>query len=519
MGDALLLPPPSRPMAVAREVLKQLYTLPAGLLLRSHRGDFFLWSGVDYPEIHRRDVQARVYSLLEHATFQHDDGSIKPFAPTQRKVADVMEALGAITLVESRLDAPAWIDHRPDPRPDDLIAFTNGLLQVSIRKLWPHATAYFNHHALPFAYEISATMPDRWLTFLRELWPDDPSTIATLQEVFGYVIGGDTRQQKIFLMVGPKRGGKGTIGRVLTGLLGLHHVAAPTLASLSTNFGLQPLIGKPLALISDARLSTRADTKIVVERLLSISGEDSLTIDRKYRDPWTGRLPTRFLIMTNELPRLSDASGALASRFVPFVGTKSFYGCENPQLTTELLAEAPAILNWALEGLDRLSARGYFEQPKSGADAIRQMEDLASPIAAFVRDCCVVRRDAVVDRDTLWTAWKAWCLDTNSRLSTKAVFGRDLHAVVPVLKDRRPGTETRLYRYEGIGLQGEYSAELPGRLGRNLDQRPGRPGNSGMYPSRESDDDDQPSHDEPAEVGLNERLRNAGDARFKRGWK
>ena len=33
----------------------------------------------------------------------------------------------------------------------------------------------------------------------------------------------------MFLLVGPKRGGKVTIGRVLTGLLGAHHVAAPTL--------------------------------------------------------------------------------------------------------------------------------------------------------------------------------------------------------------------------------------------------------------------------------------------------
>ena len=55
---------------------------------------------------------------------------------------------------------------------------------------------------------------------------------------------------------------------------------------------------------------------IAVERLLSISGEDSITVDRKYRAPWTGRLPTRFLILTNELPRFADSSGALASRFV-----------------------------------------------------------------------------------------------------------------------------------------------------------------------------------------------------------
>ena len=133
------------------------------------------------------------------------------------------------------------------------------------------------------------------MAFLTQLWDDDTATIGTLQEMLGHLLAGDTSQQKMFLLVGPKRGGKGTIGRVLTGLLGAHQVGAPTLASLSTNFGLQPLIGKPLALISDARLSTKADSKIVVERLLSISGEDSLTIDRKYKEPWTGRLPTRFL--------------------------------------------------------------------------------------------------------------------------------------------------------------------------------------------------------------------------------
>ena len=101
---------------------------------------------------------------------------------------------------------------------------------------------------------------------------------------------------------------------------------------------------------------------------MSVSGEDSLTIDRKYREPWTGRLPTRLVVMTNELPRLTDSSGALASRFIVFVLTKSFYGRENFELTDELLAETPAIFNWALEGLDRLNARGRFVNPRIGAE-------------------------------------------------------------------------------------------------------------------------------------------------------
>ncbi len=130
---------------------------------------------------------------------------------------------------------------------------------------------------------------------------------------------------------------------------------------------------------------------IAVERLLSISGEDTITVDRKYRDPWTGRLPTRFMILTNELPRFSDSSGALASRFVISILTTSFYGRENPALTAELLEEAPGIFNWALEGLDRLRERGYFVTPDVGARRRSAISKTSPrPVGAFVRDLCEV---------------------------------------------------------------------------------------------------------------------------------
>ena len=95
-------------------------------------------------------------------------------------------------------------------------------------------------------------------------------------------------------------------------------MAGPTLSSLAGDFGLAPLLGKPLAVISDARLSGRGN-HVVVERLLSISGEDFLTVNRKYREQWTGQLPTRFMLISNELPQLGDASAAIANRFIPLL--------------------------------------------------------------------------------------------------------------------------------------------------------------------------------------------------------
>jgi putative DNA primase/helicase len=217
---------------------------------------------------------------------------------------------------------------------------------------------------------------------------------------------------------------------------------------------LQPLIGKPLAMVSDARLSGKADGQVVVERLLSISGEDALTIDRKYRESWTGRLPTRFVILTNELPRLSDSSGALASRFVMFVLNKSFLGKEDPGLTEKLLGERSGIFNWALAGLDRLSARGYFLAPESGTAALQQLEDLSSPVSSFIRDRCRLGAGETVPVDDLWQAWKQWCMEDNRHPGIKAVFGRDLSSAAPSVQRTRPRAgEDRRYVYQGLGLE------------------------------------------------------------------
>ena len=452
-AELRVVPAPTNPMAVARDLVADIYTPGDDLVLGHHRGDFYQFDGACWPETEARGIRGAIYKWLEEAVYSKDNQGLVPYEPTRRKVDDVVDALRAVVHVAGAKEPPAWLDGTTEPLANEVAAVGNGLLHIPSRKLLAHTPNFFSHHALPFNFDPAAPAPARWLAFLEELWADDMESIETLQEMVGYIIGGDTRQQKIFLIAGPKRSGKGTIGRVMTGLLGKHNVAAPTLAGMATNFGLSPLVDRPLALISDARLSTRADTHVVVERLLSISGEDSLTIDRKYRDPWTGRLPTRFVVLTNELPNLSDSSGALASRFVLFVLEKSFYGQENPRLTEDLLEEAPGILNWALEGLDRLEERGYFKQPDSGSESLRQLEDLSSSIATFVRERCKTGAAHSVSVDDLWKAWKDWCEDGDIRRGTKATFGRDLRAAVPTLRKTRPrDDDARAYLYEGIGL-------------------------------------------------------------------
>jgi putative DNA primase/helicase len=272
------------------------------------------------------------------------------------------------------------------------------------------------------------------------------------------VLSGRTDMHKILLLVGPLRGGKGTIARVLKDLVGKGNYAGPTLASLGTNFGMAPLIGKPLAIVSDARLGG-VNTHQVVERLLSISGEDMLTIDVKYKEQWTGTLPTRFVLISNELPRFGDASGAIATRFIALVLTQSWLGHENTKLTAELREELPGILSWALDGLDRLNTEGRFTEPESSVDAMVALRDLVSPVSAFVRERCTIGPHEISVKD-LYGAWKIWAEDNGHRTGSSSTFGRDLRAAQSHIRVHRPrGDEDHRDRhYMGITLASRISS-------------------------------------------------------------
>ncbi len=328
--ELVILPPPSAPMAVARKLVADRFVDASGTtVIRAWRGGFCAWDGRCWPDRDSATIRADAYRYLEHAAYEVETPLgpvLRPWDPTRAKVANVLEALTAVTHLPPTVQPPAWLDGEGMPDPDHLVVTANGILHLPDRRLLPHDARLFVGHSVPFAYDRGAPLPSRWLAFLDELWDRDVDSIALLQEMFGYVLSGDTSMQKIMLLVGPPRAGKGVIANTLTHLLGRQNVGAPTLAGLTTNFGLQDLIGKTLAIISDARLGPKSNVQALAERLLSVSGEDSITIDRKYKDPWTGRLGVRFLLLTNELPRFTDASGALAKRFVVLVLSKTFYG-------------------------------------------------------------------------------------------------------------------------------------------------------------------------------------------------
>ncbi|MGW2865017.1 DNA primase family protein [Streptomyces sp. NPDC001205] len=449
------LPAPSHPMAVARRLLPDWQTETGRLVYRRWRASWMRWNGTCWREVDEDEVRAGMYERLEHAVFRvltkEGEAEERDWAPTKTKISNLLDALGAITLLPADTDTPTWLNGERDDGP--IVACENGLLRIRDRALLPHTPGFFNLVSVPFAYDPDATALE-WDRFLSDVWPDDRDAITAVQEWFGYVLSGRTDLQKILLMVGPSRSGKGTIARILKAMVGKENLAGPTLAGLGSNFGLSTLVGKSLALISDARLASK-DGGQVVERLLTISGEDTIDIDRKYRQPWTGKLPTRLMILSNELPHFGDSSGVIANRFVLLSMRVSWLGKEDPTLLDRLLAELPGIFNWALEGLARIQRTNRITEPASSRDAVTTMRDTASPTSAFVRERCTTGPACTIPVDSLWSVWREWAEDNGVSHGTKQVFGRNLLSVVPQLNRTRPRDQygRQIAAYNGITLK------------------------------------------------------------------
>jgi putative DNA primase/helicase len=183
---------------------------------------------------------------------------------------------------------------------------------------------------------------------------------------------------------------------------------------------------------------------------LSISGEDALTVDRKNLEPVTAKLPTRLMILTNELPRLGDSSGALAGRMIVLRLKERFYGREDPGLTGRLLTELPGILLWAIEGWRRLRERGRFIQPHGADELVSELADLTSPAGAFVRECCHVGPEYEVSRSELYARYREWCEEKGQKyVEDDRGFGRNLRAAVPNLSDPQHRIDGKVARFYG----------------------------------------------------------------------
>jgi P4 family phage/plasmid primase-like protien len=472
---------PDDPHRLARAVLAE-FAHRDGPTLAWYRETFFVWDGASYrddPDLTNRIVvlvkaevdrqnRAALQAFHKQAEQQVMAPSLgrpskPPVAPkvTRQLVADVLQALGSMTSIAGQdAEPPFWIKSRPDdPPPAGIVAAANGLVVLDADggpALRPHTPRFFSTFALPYQYDPGAPEPSVWLKFLDDLWAGDPASVRELRKWFGYALTPDVSHQKILLLIGSPGSGRSTIKDVLSGVVGRRNVASTSAVALADRFGLEPIMGKTLAILGDARAGDSHDTAVMMDRLLRISGGDPVEVNRKGRPMLHDvLLHARLVIVSNEMPNFRDSSKAIVRRYLPLCTPRSFEGREDRSLPRRLAQELPGLLNWAIAGRAQLAEDGGFITPASAEDLIADAKALASPVSEFVAEECVLGPDQDVTVEEIWNRWKEWALRNGHQPSHKHLFGRNLKAATGYkIKQVRPRSDdARVRTYTGIGLR------------------------------------------------------------------
>jgi len=413
--------------------------------LYHYRDDYYDHEGGHYTIIADDTIRADLYEFLDHCDKKvpckgkPTKTEVVSFAPNKSSVSETSEALKALGHVVPTVEQPHWLDSRAGPNPADLICFPNGILNINSNQFTPSDPMLFTPHGVGFDYDLNAAEPTQWLNFLDQVFDGEQDQIAALQEMFGYCLSSDVSQEKVYMLLGDKRSGKDTIRHTLQSLLSPTVICGPTLDSMGTNFGMSQLIGKQLAVVGDMRIGSKCDKDLLAEHVLKLSGRGLFTIDRKNKSHWTGSLPCKLLLISNEMPKLKDASGALASRIITFRTRKSFYGREDRHLfENKIKPELPAILLWALDGLRRMRQRGPIAEPACSAEMREELAREGSPIMAFVQECLTLDVAATVDKNVMYSAYLDFAHDNGLPPTSKSWFYRDLDtATASKVKEQR----------------------------------------------------------------------------------
>jgi putative DNA primase/helicase len=363
-----------------------------------------LWS-----ERSEDDITHFLHKRLIDCRSVDSEGEIVDFNTAQRNVSEIQYQVQNIVSIPSHYRAPValvggqWREQ--DAR--GKIVCRGQIVDMLSGKVFSNHGMFIPNGA-EWKWNAKAPKPDHWRTFLNDLFEGAQGEVELLQEWMGYVLSGDIWAHKGMIIVGPPRAGKGTIGHVLSKLLGNSMVASPSLHSLGKDFGLQPLLDKRLCLISDARLSNKADIMAVIEVLLRVTAGDAIDVGRKHKGAVNSVLDARVMMLSNEMPQLSDSSVAINTRFLILTLGNSFLGKEDTALLGKLETELPGIAVWAAEGYQRLIARGKFAEPESSNTAREEWYEENNPLSQFVADRCKLEPDERMEMTALYEAYKEW---------------------------------------------------------------------------------------------------------------
>ncbi len=297
-------------------------------------------------------------------------------------------------------------------QPPGWINLINGMLYPQDGAFADHEKESYSTIRLNYEYNIRNKC-ELWVKTLGEIFEGHQDKINLLQEFFGYCLTPDTRKEKALLLLGESRTGKSTILHVLRHLLGVHNCSSVPLKFINNPQYTPMLINKLINIDSD--VSGKAQ-EFEAEFKIITSGEP-VSCNQKFIATFEFTPHCKLVMAANEFPRITDHSSAFYKRLILIPCDKVFEDDEqNIHLKDNLISELPGILNWAIDGLERLNKRGRFEHNKFMVDAIEELREASNPVEAFFKDSITPDNSAHYEilKSDLYEKYVKWCKENGN---------------------------------------------------------------------------------------------------------
>lgn len=335
------------------------------------------------------------------------------------------------------------------------LAVANGLLNIEnggFRELRPedHALA-----RLPVRYDPEADCPqvDR---FLAEVLAERQKR-ATVWEYMGYALQPRNHYKRALIIFGPTDAGKSVLLDFALAFYGPENDARQTIQDLANRtWALAQLYGRPINIRADLGNAVIDNIGLVKELIAG----DSISAEKKFKDPFTFRPRTKFLFSANEAPRRSTEDDAFWSRWITLIFPRSVPKAHQDKHLIEKLTtpgELSGALNRALEGLERLEAQGGFSYAPSAAENQRLWDTYGSALQRFISACVEPcwDQEAAEPQSDIYRAYCQFAEQQNATIESKGRFTRELKKLGPVAAAKRRIDGSQVWCYTGMRLRDE----------------------------------------------------------------
>lgn len=325
---------------------------------------------------------------------------------------------------------------------ETLIAFRNGVLNITTDELLPFSPEYIVTNKIPWDYNPNA-YDELMDNTLNKISCNDHEIRSLLEECAGYCLYRKNDLETSFILTGTGSNGKSTYLEALECMIGQNNVSNLDIAELDDRFSTVMLAGK-LANIGDdiSNEFLQGKTIAVFKKIVSAN---SIKAENKGQDVFFFKPYTKLLFSANTIPRMQSKGFSAIKRRLAIIPFNAVFSKNDPDYdsTVKWKLKSQSAMEYliviALQGLKRALSYGFTESSKV-KDEVEQFEKDNNPVLGWLEsldeddEVQYIARTPLTD---LYVSYDSYCYQNGFKSTSNAEFSKQIQKKFGLKPSRR----------------------------------------------------------------------------------